>query len=306
MNLYFLYPRLLYLLLIVPVIILFYFFSEIFGKRKAILFSNFEALERISGVEFFSKSFLVLFFDVLLIILLIFSMAQLNVNYMARTDSFSHVFLIDSSGSMSVKDLGISRLDMGKRVAKEFVNSLPFGVEFGVISFSGEPNIIQRIDGSRIKTLSSIDATSPSSIDGTNLYNAVLLSDGLFSDQRKSIILISDGEFSVFNVSEVIKYSLDKDIVINSIVIGTSRGGLDEFGVVHKINIDVMRALAFNTGGKFFEVNSEVLPENFKDIFVETNREINTDLTFYLLISSLVVFLLNWSLKNFRLRFFPN
>ena len=61
MELLFLYPKFLMLLLLVPFFIFVYFFSIAYNKKKAVLFANFEAMERFYDVEFFSKNFLALY-----------------------------------------------------------------------------------------------------------------------------------------------------------------------------------------------------------------------------------------------------
>lgn len=306
MNFYFIYPKFLYLLLVIPFLIILYFVSSFYGKKKAINFSNFEALERISGIEFFSKSPIILFLDLVLVVLLIFSLAQLNISYTAQTDSFSHVILIDSSRSMGVNDLGESRIHVAKSSAMRFVDSLPSNVEFGVVSFAGESKIIKSIDRSNTLTKTAISSIGELSIEGTNILNAIILSDSLFNpSQRKSILLISDGEFSVGELSDILDYVQKNEITINTILIGTSTGAKDEFGAIHRVNSEFMKALSFNTGGKHFEINSLEFPSNFQEVFVESEREIVLDTTFYLICSALIVFLILWLIHNFRIKVIP-
>jgi Ca-activated chloride channel homolog len=306
MNFYFIYPKFLYLLLLIPVIIVLYFLSSFYGKKKAMLFSNFEALERISGIEFFSKSFVVLFLDIVLVILLVFSLAQLHINYTAPTDSFSHVILLDSSRSMSVNDLGDTRMNIAKKAAKAFLDALPSNVEFGVVSFAGESKIIKGIDRSNMLTKSAIDSIDYLNIEGTNIINSILIADSLyFRGQRKSILLISDGEFSVGDLKDILKYSKDNEITINTILIGTVDGARDNVGALHKINSDFMMGLSFNTGGKYFEISSSSIPSNFSEVFIESQRNIDLDTTFYLILSTLLIFFISWFINNFRIKMVP-
>lgn len=301
MNFYFLYPSYLYLLLIVPILILIYFVGSGTSKKRAINFSNFEALQRISGIEFFSKSLFVLFVDILLVIALVFALAQMQVSYPARTDSFAHVILIDSSGSMNVGDVGSSRLDLAKKIASSFVSEMPDGVEFGVVSFAGDVKVLKELDSSVISTKSAISSVQKSEIEGTNLLNAIITSDSLFRDQKKSILLISDGQFSFSNLSDVLGYLEENDIVVNSVIVGTLDGGRDNFGVLHKINLDLMKALSFNTKGISFEANTQDFEASFESSFVGVDREISLDLTPYLLLLVLILFILSWLLVNFRI-----
>jgi Ca-activated chloride channel family protein len=305
MNFFFNYPIFLYFLLIIPLIIVIHFLGEVRYRKRAILFSNFEALERVSGIEFFSKSFFVLFLDVVLIILIVFSMAQLNVQYSSRTDSFNHVILIDSSRSMGVDDVGMIRLDLAKDVAISFVEMMPKGVEFGVISFAGEPKIIKKLDSSKLLTLGAIKGISFIQVDGSNLINPILLADSLFSDERKSLLIVSDGEFYSEDFLESLEYLAESNIVVNTILIGSEFGGRDDLGALHKTNSEFMKSLAFNSGGKYFELRKSGVPLDFKEVFVESDREINLNLTIYLLITTLVIFVLLWFVNNFRIRILP-
>ncbi len=276
------------------------------NKKNAITFSNFEALERISGIEFFSKSFLMLFLEVALVLILVFSISGMQVAYNAKTDSFSHVILLDSSRSMRVEDLGVSRMEISKIAAKKFVDSLSSNVEFGVISFAGESRVVKNLDRSPLRIKSAIDSTNELSIEGTNLVNAVILADSLFSpNQKKSVLLISDGEFSVGNLSDLLRYAQEREIMINTILVGTADGDRDSSGALYRIDADFMRSLSFNTGGKFFEINSSEIPKNFGEVFVESEREIILDLTLYLLIIALIVFFIGWFINNFRIRVLP-
>ena len=61
MGLAFVYPGFLFLLLLIPLFIGIYFLSFYYNKKKALVFPNFEAVERVFGVEiFFTKKSLAL------------------------------------------------------------------------------------------------------------------------------------------------------------------------------------------------------------------------------------------------------
>ena len=75
MEFLFLYPRFLLLLVLVPFFVFIYFFSLVYNKKKAVLFGNFAAMERFFDIEFFSKNFMALYFNVGVLILLILALA---------------------------------------------------------------------------------------------------------------------------------------------------------------------------------------------------------------------------------------
>ena len=157
MGLLFLYPNFLLLLLLVPFFVFVYFFSIAYNKKKAVLFANFEAMERFYDVEFFSKNFLALYVNLAILVLLVFSLAGTSVALNIDTSAFSYVIAVDTSDSMATTDVFPDRLNAAKIAAKDFVDLLPLGVEVGVVAFSGDSLVIQELDTSKLKTKMAID-----------------------------------------------------------------------------------------------------------------------------------------------------
>jgi len=152
MQLVFLYPKLLYLLLLVPFFVFIYFAGMMYGKKKALPFSNFEAMERFYDIEFFSKNFFALYINfgrILIFIKFLFvGLVYWGFSFVCLIlSTFSYVIAIDSSSSMSSNDFFPSRLEAAKSGAKKFLDSLPVGVKVGVISFSGNAVVLQTFNG---------------------------------------------------------------------------------------------------------------------------------------------------------------
>lgn len=279
----------------------------IYNKKKAIVFSNFEALERFSNIEFFSKNFLSLYINILILVLIIFAIAGMQVSYITKTSAFSYVIVIDTSSSMKTADIQPNRLEAAKKSAGKFVDSLSSGVEIGIVGFSGVVEIYQDLETSKLKIKSSLDSIEFSSIEGTNVINAVKTADDLMHDRKmKSIILISDGQLNKGDIADIIDYTKNNNIVINTIAAGTIEGGITEFGTISKINEDTLKSLAFSTNGRYFRGdNINNLDQSFQNILAKIEKEVTIDLSLYLLIAALVLFLLNWTLYNFRFKIFP-
>jgi hypothetical protein len=93
---------------------------------------------------------------------------------------------------------------------------------------------------------------------------------------------------------------------LNTILIGTIEGGETELNTTSTADEDVMKALAFNTDGKFFKASDlGVLDESFNDISVNSNKQISLDISMYLLIGALVLFSFGWITHNFRFKTIP-
>jgi Ca-activated chloride channel family protein len=307
MGLSFLYPRFLSLLLLVPFFVFVYFFSVIYNKKKAVVFANFEAMERFYDIEFFSKNFLALYVNLFVLILLVFSLSGTAVSFDVDTSAFSFVIAVDSSSSMATADVVPTRLDAAKSEAKKFVDMLPFGVEIGVIGFSGDALVLQSLDSSKLRAKMALDNVDYGMIQGTNVYNALLASNKLFgTEQMKSVILISDGQLNVADAPQIIRYINRNNLIVNTIAVGTEEGGVTEFDTLSKVDEDFLKSLAFNSGGRFFRAkDAESLSASFDALVKETNREVEIDLSFYFLLAAIVIFTLLWILYNLRFKVIP-
>jgi len=307
MEISFLYPKFLALLLLVPFFVFVYFFSIIYNKKKAVLFANFEAMERFYDIEFFSKNFAALYVNLIVLILLIFALAGTAVVFNVDTSAFSYVIAIDTSSSMAADDVFPNRLDAAVEEAKDFIDLLPVGVEVGIVSFSGDAEVLQTLDTSKLKLKMALDAVDYGVIQGTNIYNALIASNKLFDlRQMKSVILISDGQLNVGDAPQIIRYINRNNLIVNTIAVGTEEGGVTEFDTVSKVDEDFLKSLAFNSGGKFFRVKDVGdLDSTFNSLVRETNKEVTIDLSFYLLLLAILLFTILWILYNLRFKVVP-
>lgn len=307
MEFSFLYPKFLILLLLVPFFIFIYFFSLIYNKKKAIVFANFEAMERFYDIKIFSKNFLALYANLFILILLIFTLAGTAISFNADTSAFSYVIAIDTSGSMSSVDVIPSRLEAAKNEAKNFIDLLPVGVEVGIIEFSGDARVLQTLDSSKIKLKMALDSVDYGTVQGTNIYNALLAANKLFGlRQMKSIILISDGQLNAADVPQIIRYVNRNNLIVNTIAIGTEEGGLTEFNTISKVDEDFLKSLSFNSDGQFFRVKDiKEMDESFNLLINKTNKKVSIDITFYLLLVAIGLFTVLWVLYNLRFKIVP-
>jgi len=307
MELSFLYPKFLALLLLVPFFVFVYFFSIIYNKKKAVLFANFEAMERFYDIEFFSKNFAALYVNLGVLVLLVFALAGTAVVFNIDTSAFSYVIAIDTSSSMAADDVFPSRLDAAVQEAKDFIDLLPVGVEVGIISFSGDAEVLQALDTSKLKLKMALDAVDYGRIQGTNIYNALIASNKLFDlRQMKSVILISDGQLNVGDAPQIIRYINRNNLIVNTIAVGTEEGGITGFDTISKVDEDFLKSLSFNSGGEFFRVKDiGDLDATFNSLVRDTNKEVTIDLSFYLLLVAILLFTILWILHNLRFKVVP-
>src|SRR3989344_288879 len=118
----FIRPVYLFLLALVPLIILVHFFTINRKRANALKFANFNAISRVKGIDFLSKNISVLVLSVIIIILLVLSLAGLNIHRTLFVSAFSFSLAIDSSRSMEADDFLPNRLEAAKDTASLFVD----------------------------------------------------------------------------------------------------------------------------------------------------------------------------------------
>ncbi len=303
-------PTFLWLLILAPVFIFVYIIALSSNKRKGMVFSNFKAIERFYGVQFFSKNFLYLYFNLFVLMVIVFGLAGLSVSFKTNTSPNSFVVAIDSSSSMFTTDINPNRFIAAKDAAKEFIHNLSIGTEVGIVGFSGVATVYKDSTNDKMLMEMGINNIVPGDVEGTNIYDALLATDRIFdfsgTTKKRTLILISDGQLNVGDAALIIDYAKRNDIVIYTIGVGTESGGESVFNMISKTDIDFLKSLSFNTGGRFFRVDAG---ENFSDFLNEFSGtgiyDITIDLSSYLIMFSILLFLINWILYNFRFKIFP-
>lgn len=287
--------------LAVPLLFGIYLITLRVSRRKALQFANFEAIARVKGIDIFSKNIFSFILSAVILVLIILSLSGMTLHTVIKASSFSFVIAIDSSKSMSAVDVLPTRLDAAKEFSANFIRTAPISTRIGVISFSGSSMIEQELTDNKDLTISAIKNIGLREVEGTDLDEAVITSTNLLRGENgKSIILVGDGQINVGKIQDAIDYANKNDVIINAIGVGTLEGGRTDAGF-SKLEEDTLKALAFNTGGKYILYNNT----DINGIFNLALREVGIDLSAYLLMAALVLFILQYFLANTRFKIFP-
>lgn len=303
-------PQYLWFLILIPLFVFVHFLSLTYNKGKAMPFGNFQAIERFYGIEFFSKNFIALYIQLFIVLLLTLSLAGMSISFNTDTSSYSFVLTIDTSGSMTARDLLPSRFDVAKESSKNFVNNLPIGVNVGVVGFAGDAKIYQRLVNDKFMIRRSIDEVELGRVEGTNIYNAIITANQLFNEKndgkRRAVILMSDGQINVGDAPLILDYAKKNNLTIHTIAVGTQEGGTTNLNLVSKADIDFLKSLAFNTNGYFFEAtNLEQFKESYSMLIEKGHSKVTLNLSPYLLIISLLFLLFYWISYSLKFKSFP-
>ncbi len=183
--------------------------------------------------------------------------------------------LIDTSRSMLTEDVYPNRLEAGKRVLPNLIQSLK-GDRVGFIPFSDSAYIQMPLTDDYNITQNYINAIDTTLISGggTELYQALELAEKSFKEigsENKTVIVISDGgDFDKKSLDFVKENRID----VYSIGVGTKEGNVipeylngvkrgfikDESGsaVISKLNSDFLQKISNENNGKYYEVNNLV------------------------------------------------
>ncbi len=305
---YFTFSSPLYLnfLFLIPLLILIHVWTLRGRHKRAITFANIEAIERVSGAELFSRNLTPLFLTISVVACLTLALAGTTFHIERKASAFSYVLALDASPSMTATDVLPSRLFAAKQAAKAFVDAVPLSTKVGIVSFSGVSYIELTLTDDKRVLKDTIDALDIKAVGGTNILDALITSVNIMEgEDAKAVVLLSDGQLNVNTVEDILRYAKRSNVILHTLGIGTLEGGEAEY-FISKLDEDALKALAYNTRGKYYHVlDQDTLKRAFDDIAVSTESLVGIALSVYLLIGSFVLIVVQWVLVNTRWRGIP-
>jgi len=278
---------------LIPFTIFFYFYSIKRSGGKSIKFANFDAIARIKGVDIYSRNINIFLLDLLIILLVVFSLAGSNLYIDKQSSSYSYLIAIDSSESMGASDLVSNRFEVAKDTAVGFINALPIGTNVAIVSFAENAILEQDLTVNKPDLVNAIRKITLTSVGGTDVFEVISLSHFILkSEQNRAIILLSDGQVNVGNFNSSIDNAVKDHILVYALGLGTTQGGKTDLGI-SVIDENSLKSIAERTNGKYFKVTSlEEMKGAFDSIIKISNRPVKISLQLYLLIAAVLVFIL--------------
>jgi Ca-activated chloride channel homolog len=186
-----------------------------------------------------------------------------------ETRELNRVLVIDVSLSMAAEDVGTSRLDAAKAIAKRIIEA--HSGRTGLVVFENGADVVSPLtnDGDAVAAL--VDSLQPGevSLPGSDVaagLNAAMKLLDADPRQRGDVVVISDGEDQAGRATEAIAKLRARSIPASTIAVGTTRGATipnpegggplrDESGqiVTTVARPDALELIAQQTGGRFFD-----------------------------------------------------
>ena len=180
----------------------------------------------------------------------------------------NRVIAIDVSESMGARDVGASRLDAAKAIAKRIVDAN--SGRMALVVFESRAEVVCPLTSDDEAVDELIDSIQPGEVGdpgtdlGTAILKAALLVD-IDPVQKGDIVIISDGEDQGARVDEALRRMRQRNISVSTIAVGTTNGSTipradggqlrDDNGQVVDTyaHPEVLERIARATGGRFYE-----------------------------------------------------
>lgn len=283
----FLHPYFFYLLLVIPLLMLWYKLNKR-GSKPDIKISSFRNLESIKPSFKVRLRHLLFNLRLLGIALLIVALArpQSKTNWQnIKTEGIDIVIAMDVSPSMLSKDLKPNRLEASKEVAIDFIDGRP-NDRIGLVIFGGESftQCPLTTDHAVLKNL--FQAIQPGALsNGTAIGMGLATAVNRIKDSKaksKVIILLTDGVNNTGSVSPELAAEIAKPFNIRVYTIGVGTTGM-AYSPVNirpdgeyifdyvKVDIDeaVLKKISSITNGKYFRAADNY---KLKKVYAEIDK----------------------------------
>ena len=282
-NIEFANPKLLWLLLLVPMSILWYVLRH--KKQEAsVRFSDMKGFVKLPKTWKAYLRHLLFALKMAALTLLIVALARpqsSSTNSTSNIEGIDIVMAMDVSGSMLARDLKPDRLTAAKRVASDFVEGRP-GDRMGLVIFSGESFTQVPLTTDHVVMLNMLAEMKNGLIDdGTAIGDGLATAISRLKDSEaisKVIILLTDGLNNAGSVDPYTAGEMAKLFGIRVYTIGVGSYGTAPYPVQTpfgtqiqqmKVEIDekLLTQIANMTGGKYFRATSnQKLDEVYQEI----------------------------------------
>jgi Ca-activated chloride channel family protein len=283
-------PEYLYLLLLLPVILIFWVLNRFRNKR---------ALRKLGDAELVGKlmpdvsaarplvKFLILSMAILFLIIILARPQFGSKMEEVKRQGVEVIIALDVSNSMLAEDIQPTRLERAKQAISRLVESLQ-NDKLGLIVFAGDAYTQIPVTTDYISAKMFLSTISPEIVpkQGTAIGSAIDLATSSFSqtkDKSRALIIITDGENHDDDPVARAREAAEKGIVIYTIGIGSAEGvpisvtsgGKRDFlkdaqgnTVITKLDENILKEIAVAADGKYVRAsNSNIgLDQIFSDI----------------------------------------
>lgn len=269
-------PLYLYFLIILPLLVIFYLYSNYRRRKRLRRYGDMELLERLMPQVSKYRPDVKFWLTIAAMTMVIFMLAQPQFGSKMETvkrQGIETVVALDVSNSMMAEDVTPSRLAKSKRLVSRLVETFN-NDKVALIVFAGEAFTQLPITSDYVSAKMFLESISPSliSTQGTDVRAAIDLALKSFTPNEgvgRAIVLITDGENHEGGAIEAAKEAAEKGVHVFVLGVGSPDGapmpveGSNEFRrdkdgnvVVTRLNEDMCREIARAGNGMYVRVDN--------------------------------------------------
>lgn len=269
-------PEYLYLLLLLPVIILLFIYSNYRRRKNINSYGDPQLLKSLIPSTAKLRNRITFWFTFFALALIVFTLARPQFGSKKEsvtTRGVEVVVALDISNSMLADDIYPNRLEKAKRLISRIINSTGDN-KVALIVFAGDAFVQLPITNDFISAKMFLESITPSLIarQGTDIGAAINLATKSFTPNEKigkAIIIITDGENHEGGAEEAALLASEKGINVYVLGVGTEKGGRipvegkneyirdkEGFVVVSKLNEEMANKIAKAGKGTYIRVDN--------------------------------------------------
>lgn len=269
-------PIYLYLLIILPVLVIFYFYTNYKRRKRMCKYGDMNLLERLMPQVSRYRPDVKFWLLIVAMAMVIFMLAQPQFGAKMETvkrQGIETVVALDISNSMLAEDVMPNRLEKSKRLISRLVEKFN-NDKVALIVFAGEAFTQLPITSDYVSAKIFLESISPSliSTQGTNIRAAIDLAMKSFTSNEevgRAIVLITDGENHEGGAIEAAQEAAKKGVHVFVLGVGSPDGspipveGSNEYRrdkdgnvVVTRLNEDMCREIARAGNGIYVRVDN--------------------------------------------------
>jgi len=273
-------------------------FSKKKYKKKSVSFANFDLIKKSINIVG-EPSFV--FLDIIRLLFLIFLILTLSspvITYETEKDSSNYVFVLDSSISMLVEDVGVSRFTLSKEFIEDLVKESSDSSKLGLVSYSSNVKIHQILSTKKKEFFNALNKLEPTKKSNTQLSDALVTSANLFQKGELGNIVVLTDSINDVDLEDTLNYIATNNLHLSIIGVGTSQGGvIPETNITFKLDENFYKLKDLD-----YVTYSNLKDNDFKNakssLIINSTVQDKKPLITYFLILLIILYLLNLVLIN--------
>ncbi|HEY3247785.1 MAG TPA: VWA domain-containing protein [bacterium] len=288
MGLSFIWPVMLWVLLLVPSLIVFYRRLLVRPAAVPVVWPTAPAARQAMDARTPVRRHLAAVCFAAALVVIIMAIARPVTPLPVPADRSAIMLALDVSGSMRSQDMLPSRLAAAQSAAKDFVRALPARVHLGLVVFAGFASVLAppTTEHSRIVDLIDGVSTARRTAIGEGLIEAVAALPERIRPTPGSpipskppgvrppgiVVLLSDGRSNAgIDPLEAAAIARQQDVTVYTVGVGQREASFNSWTIGGSLDEETMQAIAAATGGTYYHAGTA---EGLRQIYTRLARRV--------------------------------